>query len=101
MESERAAARLRPPVHGWPLSASFWRAACVGPRSSGQGPARFDQAHCTLPHLGRMLERPAHDSILLKNWSLHHKPEAVHEASPNTSAATASTRNADGKPNEE
>jgi hypothetical protein len=63
--------------------------------------ARFDQAHCTLPHLGRMLERPAHDSILLKNWSLHHKPGAVHEASPNTSAATASTRNADGKPNEE
>src|ERR671912_132047 len=70
MESERVATRLRPPVHGWPLSASFWRAACTGPARLGRG--LYDSTRRTaLPHLGRMPGRPAHDYILLKDWSRH------------------------------
>lgn len=73
----------------------FRRAACAGPRSSGRG---ADQAHRALPHLGWMPERPAPGSVVLENRSLHHRPGAVHEASPNTSAATARRRNAAAGP---
>ena len=48
MESERAAARLRPPVHGWPLSASFWRTACAGSARLGGG--LHDSIRCTARH---------------------------------------------------
>ena len=70
MESERVAARLRPSVHGWPLSASLWRAACAGPARLGGG-LHDSTRRTALPHLGRMPGPPAHDSILLKDWSRH------------------------------
>src|SRR5215217_6362256 len=80
MESERVAARLRPSVHGWPLSASLWRAACAGPARLGGG-LHDSTRRTALPHLGRMPGPPAHDSIFLKDWSGHQTRDGSRDQS--------------------
>src|SRR5215211_9224482 len=80
MESERVAARLRPPVHGWPLSTSFWRAACAGPTRLGGG-LHDSTTRTALPHLGWMPGHPVHDSILLKDWSRHQTRDGSRDQS--------------------
>src|SRR5829696_10019512 len=51
-----------------------------------------------LPHLGRMPGRPAHETPSSSRTGAAIKPGTVHETSPNTSAATASRRNAAAGP---
>ncbi len=65
---------------GWPLSASFWRAACAGAARLGGG--LHDSTRRTAqPHLGRVPGRPIHDSILLKNWSRHQSWDGSRDQS--------------------
>jgi hypothetical protein len=96
MESERIAARLRPLVHGRPLSASFWRAACAGPaRLGGACTIRPGASRCrTLAGCRDVLSMTPSSS----RTGAAIKPGTVHETSPNTSAATASRRNAAAGP---
>jgi hypothetical protein len=96
MESERVAARLRPPVHGWPLSASFWRAACAAPLVwAGACTIRPGAPRCrTLAGCRDVLPMTPSSS----RTGATIKPGTVHETSPNTSAATASRRNAAAGP---
>jgi hypothetical protein len=67
-----------------------------GPRLDERGP-HDSTGRTALPHLGRMPGRPAHDSILLEDWSLK-QTGLVHETSPSTSVAAASRRNAAAGP---
>ena len=96
MESERVAARLRPPVHGWPLSASFWRAACAGPARLGGGLHDSTRRTACRTLAGCRDVLPMTPSSSRTGAAI--KPGTVHETSPNTSAATASRRNAAAGP---
>ena len=64
MESGRVAARLRPPIYGWPLLASFSRVACARPARSGEA----STIRPGVPRCRTLVGcRDVHDSILLKD----------------------------------
>src|SRR5215210_6484239 len=78
---ERAGSGPATPTSSWmaPLRVVLAGGVCR-PRSSGRG-LHDSTRRTALPHLGRMPGPPAHDSILLKDWSLHQTRDGSRDQS--------------------